>query len=87
MNEDTSPHLGGFKLLRPEMKLDQCPECAVVHEPSMPHNQQSLFWQYNFREKMGRWPTWNDAMAHCEPEMRKKWIEALAEHGITVKEE
>jgi hypothetical protein len=82
----TSPlgNLGGFKLLPPQLKDGQCPECAVVHEPSEPHNQQSLFWQYNFMEKNGRWPTWSDALAHCSPEMRALWVEALAEHGITV---
>lgn len=82
-----SGHLGGFKLLRAPMKDGQCPECAVVHEPEMPHNQQSLFWQYNFMEKNGRWPTWADALAHCSTEMRAQWVTALAEHGVIVPNE
>lgn len=61
-----------------------CPECAVVHDPEMPHNQQSLTYQYKFYDKHGRWPTWKDAMAHCTEEMKQAWMEALAERGITV---
>jgi len=76
--------LGGFTLLRGKLKPGQCAECATVHTPEMPHNQQSLFWQYHFRELNGRWPTWNDALAHCSPEMKAQWIAALAKHGITV---
>ena len=79
-----SGNLGGFTLLRGRLTEGQCPECAVVHPPEMPHNQQSLFWQYSFREKHGRWPTWADALAHCTPEMRASWVAALAEQGVVV---
>ncbi len=79
-----SAHLGSFSLLRGKLKEGQCGECAVIHEPAMPHNQESLFWQYSFREKNGRWPTWADAMAHCEPEMKAQWIRELAKHGVVV---
>lgn len=61
-----------------------CPECATAHAPEMPHNQQSLAYQYKFYDRCGRWPTWADAMAHCAPEVRAQWVEALKEHGITV---
>lgn len=84
VQEPISGNLGGFKLLRGKLAPGQCPECAVVHDPAMPHNQESLFWQYSFMEKNGRWPTWSDAMAHCTPEMRAKWVSALAEHGVVV---
>lgn len=79
-----SNNLGGFSLLRRKLKEGQCPECAAIHEPEMPHNQQSLFWQYSFMEKNGRWPTWNDALAHCTPEMRAEWVRLLAEKGVVV---
>ncbi len=79
-------NLGGFTLLRGKLAPGQCAECAVIHDPKMPHNQQSLFWQYSFREKNGRWPTWGDAMAHCTPEMRQQWINELAKHNIVVPE-
>lgn len=79
-----SGHIAGFRLLRGKMKPGQCPECAVVHKPEMPHNQQSLFWNYNFFEQHGRWPTWADAMAHCTPEMQQHWIRELEKYDIKV---
>lgn len=80
----TPNYLGGFKVLRGQLEPGQCPECATKHTPEMPHNQQSLFYQYTFYEKHGRWPTWNDALAHCTPEMRDAWVEQLATHGVIV---
>ncbi len=62
-----------------------CQQCAVDHDPRMPHNQQSLYWNYWFYSQHGRWPTWEDALAHCSTEMQRQWVTALAEHGITVK--
>lgn len=73
-----------FKLLRPPMKEGQCAECAVFHTPDQPHNQLSLFWQYSFMEKNGRWPTWADALKHCTDEVRAFWVAALAEKGVIV---
>jgi len=64
-----------------------CPMCATAHEPDMPHNQQSLAYQYKFYDFHGRFPTWADAMAHCTDEMKDFWIASLAEHGIEVKKE
>lgn len=64
-----------------------CPMCATAHDPEMPHNQQSLAYQYKFYDLHGRFPTWADAMAHCSDEVKAVWREALAEHGITVDEE
>ncbi|MEA4901889.1 hypothetical protein [Desulfitobacterium sp.] len=64
-----------------------CPMCAVAHDPEMPHNQQSLAYQYKFYDQHGRFPTWADAMAHCSDEVKAQWREALAEHGIIVGEE
>lgn len=70
----------GWFLLPPKPDVCQC--CAVDHPPDMPHNQQSLYWQYWFYGTNGRWPTWNDAMAHCTPEMQDKWRITLKEHGV-----
>lgn len=75
-------NLGGFSLLPPAS--DVCQQCAVKHEPWQAHNQQSMFWQYWFYNENGRWPTWADAIAHCGPEVKARWIEELAKHGITV---
>lgn len=79
-----SEHLGGFTLLRGKLEEGQCPECAVKHTPEQAHNQQSLFWQYSFREKNGRWPTWEDAIAHCTPEVQEKWRIELRKHGVKI---
>ncbi|MHC1760551.1 MAG: hypothetical protein AB9917_13785 [Negativicutes bacterium] len=61
-----------------------CQECAVRHDPSFPHNQQSLYYQYHFFQEHDRWPTWKDAMAHCSDEMKQYWIEALKIQGVEV---
>lgn len=63
---------------------DVCQQCAVKHAAEQPHDQQSLYWQYYFYGKTGRWPTWVDALAHCTLEVRAQWIAELAKHGITV---
>ena len=31
-------------------KPGTCPECAVDHDPAMPHNRDSLFYQMRFRQ-------------------------------------
>ncbi|WP_195985336.1 hypothetical protein [Clostridium sp. D33t1_170424_F3] len=64
-----------------------CPECAVKHDPEQPHNRDSLCYQYKFYDQHGRWPTWADAMAHCTPEVKAIWREALKEHGVDIGEE
>lgn len=61
-----------------------CPECAAVHDPAQPHNQQSLYYRYRFYADHGRWPTWADAMAHCDAETRKVWRTELEKRGIDV---
>lgn len=64
---------------------DVCQQCAVTHEPEMPHNQQSLFWQYWFyKQSGGHWPTWHDAMAHCTDEMKAFWVEQLTARGVSL---
>jgi hypothetical protein len=75
-------HLGGFDLI--PAAPDTCPECGVAHDPRNPHNQQSLFYQYKFYNDTGRWPTWEDAMAHCSDTTKKLWAEQLKKHGIEV---
>lgn len=61
-----------------------CQECATDHDPGMPHNQQSLYYQYHFYALQGRWPTWADAMAHCTEEVKDTWTQALRECGVEV---
>jgi len=61
-----------------------CPECAVAHDPKLPHSLQSLTYQYKFYEKHGRWPTWKDAMEHCSVEIQSIWIAQLRKYGIGI---
>lgn len=60
----------------------RCSQCATKHEPEEPHNRQAIYYQYAFRAEHGRWPTWNDAIAHCSAELRQAWTDALVERGI-----
>jgi hypothetical protein len=77
-----SEHLGGFQLLpaRPGV----CPECAIDHNTEAPHNAQSLYYQYHFYAKHGRWPNWLDAIEHCPEPTKKLWIEHLTAAGVDV---
>lgn len=58
-------------------KPGTCPICATEHEREMPHNAQSLYYQYRFYGIRGRWPTWADAVAHCGDQMRAHWEREL----------
>ena len=62
-------------------KPGTCPICATEHEPELPHNQQSLYYQYRFYGIRGRWPTWADALAHCSVEMKEHWESELRDRG------
>lgn len=52
-------------------KKGVCQECAVDHPSDQPHNAESLYYQYKFYAQHKRWPTWEDAMAHCTDEIKK----------------
>lgn len=64
----------------------KCPECACQHEPHLPHNNESLFYQYRFFDQHGVWPTWADAMAHCTEDRIKLWTIELEKLGRKVGE-
>ena len=59
-----------------------CSECAVEHGPTEPHNQQSLYYQYHFYNEHGVWPTWGDALAHCDEKTRQLWESELLKIGV-----
>lgn len=59
----------------------KCPQCAIAHEPEQAHNAQSLFYQYHFYARRGRWPTWKDAVEHCPPHIREHWEKELKQAG------
>jgi hypothetical protein len=62
-----------------------CSQCADDHEPEEPHNFTHLYYKYAFYAEHRRWPTWEDALAHCDDEIYEAWRSALAEHGVEVK--
>lgn len=60
---------------------DTCPICATDHTPDQPHNGQSLYYMYRFYGIRGRWPTWADAVAHCDWDTQEAWKAHLMELG------
>lgn len=71
--------MSGFHLL--PVPPGKCPTCAVAHDPALPHNAQSLFYQYRFYSQRGRWPTWKDALEHCDADMKALWEAELRKAG------
>jgi len=67
--------MSGMKLL--PCKYGVCKECAVDHLPTEPHDNQSLYYQYKFYGEHGRWPTWKDAIAHCDGPTQVMWEREL----------
>lgn len=61
-----------------------CSQCFIEHHPAFPHDAQSLQYQYRFNAEHGRWPTWEDAMAHCDDEVYEAFREGLAAQGVEV---
>lgn len=71
---------GPMMLLPPAKGL--CQECAIDHDPRLPHNRDSFYYQTKFNIEHGRAPDWQDAMAHCEPQMRVEWERGLRNAGV-----
>lgn len=69
-----------FKIMPPPPGT--CAVCGFKHEPALPHNAQSMYYQYRFKGEHGRWPTWADAVAHTTSEMQTLWKAApeMAKH-------
>ena len=72
-------NIEGFQLL--PAPPGTCPTCATKHEPEMPHDAQSLFYQYRFYSQRGRWPTWKDAIKHSPQEIREHFETELRSMG------
>lgn len=75
--EVTEQSAANFALLPPPK--DACQVCGYKHELLDPHNVQSLYYQYAFYGVLGRWPTWADAVAHCDEQKAVLWEKALRE--------
>ncbi len=65
-------------------RLDVCQECARDHDPRLPHDKQSLYYQMKHQLEHNRGATWADAMAHCSDEIKAAWIDGLKKFGIEV---
>ncbi len=59
-----------------------CRICATNHDPQDPHDRDSLYYQNWFRKRFKRFPTWNDAMAHCSDMTKVCFTEKLIRRGI-----
>ena len=66
-----------FMLILLPPRPDVCQCCASKHHATDAHNGNSLYYQYWFRAKHGRWPTWADAVAHCEDSVKLLWKRVL----------
>jgi hypothetical protein len=73
-----------FMLLPPNPEAAGCPLCGAEHQPHEPHNRDSLHYNYDFLAQHGRWPTWRDAVAHCDPEVQARWLAALTQKGVNI---
>lgn len=84
--EQTPIEGGGLRML--PGPPGSCEWCHVKHESSQPHNRDSLPYQVKFHTLHGRYPTWTDAMAHCDDETKLLWRFSLAaqmrKHGLEV---
>lgn len=67
--------------LEPVADPKLCPDCGRAHEPSQPHDAQSLHYQYAVYGRTGQWPTWRDAIAHCDDATRAAWEQELRRLG------
>lgn len=63
-------------------KVGACPLCGVRHGKDMPHERDSLTYQYRFRKENGRFPTWQDAARHCTPKVKEELRERLNRRGV-----
>lgn len=75
--EETTAHF----TLMPVEDPHACPDCGRRHEPGQPHDAQSLHYQYTVYGRTGRWPTWKDAIAHCDEATRQVWEDELRRLG------
>lgn len=61
------------------LKPGVCPECLTEHSTETPHSKDSLFYQCTFFAKNKRWPTWEDASAHCSPQTRQACLQGVVQ--------
>ena len=75
----------GIHIIAP--RKGSCPVCAAMHDPAQPHDRNSLYYRMKFRRKFGRFPTWADAMGHCDASVQEMWRRKLRERGEVIGDE
>ena len=61
-----------------------CRICAARHDPEKPHDKDSLYYQNWFFRRYKRFPTWEDAMSHCDDRTKADFKAMLTRHGISL---
>lgn len=63
---------------------DCCQVCGQKHPDEEPHDPTTLKYQMLFaaNHPQGKSPSWEDAMAHCEENVKERWRKFLAKVGI-----
>ena len=62
-----------------------CPVCATKHKKNAPHDKDSLYYQSRFYRTHRRFPTWEDAMTHCDEKTKASIRKKI--YGRETKEE
>lgn len=83
MEQNEIVKINNMLLLPPAPEL--CQVCAVKHDKGDPHDRRSLYYQLCFFETHGRYPTWDDAMRHCDAKTQRAWCKELKKRGIKIK--
>lgn len=81
---DPRPKEATWTLLPVDTSGGKCSQCGRPHEPDEPHDNHALAYQYSFYAEHDRWPTWRDAMAHCDPDVQDRWTVALRANGVEI---
>lgn len=79
--DDLKAQLKDWKIM-PPTNPNACILCGEIHDPKLPHNKDSLTYQYTFAKEYGRWPKWSDAAKHCSPEVKQTLIQTLEKHNV-----
>jgi len=63
---------------------DHCQVCGQKHPDEESHDPTTLKYQMLFaaNHPRGKSPTWEDAMAHCDDEVKAKWRHKLKVFGV-----
>ena len=72
MDDKLNPPFTPVQILPP--KPGACLVCAAYHPKELPHNRDSIYYMLLFRQKHGRYPTWEDAAAHCTEDVKKQFF-------------